>query len=73
MMVNVELMGFIHYNTRIATFVWLSSRLLYLKSNELSYMVKIKSQNTHFSVGLCIEIELTLQPCMLGVSCLWPH
>jgi hypothetical protein len=50
MMVNVELMGLIHYNTRIATFVWLSSHLLYLKSNELSYMVKIMKVRTHILV-----------------------
>jgi hypothetical protein len=53
MMVNVELMGLIHYNTRIATFVWLSSRLLYLKSNELSYMVKIMKVRTHILVRVC--------------------
>jgi hypothetical protein len=47
MMVNVDLMELIHYNTCIATIVWLSSVSPCLKSNELTYMVKIMKVRTH--------------------------
>jgi hypothetical protein len=46
-MVNVDLMELIHHNTCIATFVWLSSGLSCLKSNDLSHMVKIMKVRTH--------------------------
>jgi hypothetical protein len=46
-LINVDLMGLIHYNTCFPTLVWLSLGLLCLKSNELSYMVKMMKVRTH--------------------------
>jgi hypothetical protein len=59
-LVNFDLMDLIHHNTCIATFVWLSSGLPCLKSNELSYMVQILKVRTHSSCGFGIVIELSL-------------
>jgi hypothetical protein len=47
LMINVDLMELIHYNTCLAILVWLSSGLLCLKSNDLSSMVKMLKVRTH--------------------------
>jgi hypothetical protein len=47
MMANVDLMVFAIFNNWIGTFVWLSLGLPCLKSNELSYMVKIMKVGTY--------------------------
>jgi hypothetical protein len=46
-MVNVYLLELIYRNTCLATLVWLSSGLLCLKSNDLSYMFKMMKVRTH--------------------------
>jgi hypothetical protein len=47
LMFNINLIELIHHNTYMITFVCLSSTLPCLKSNELSYMVKIRKVKTH--------------------------
>jgi hypothetical protein len=66
MVVHVDLIGLTRYNTCVRTFEWLSSGWQ-VKFNYYKWLLKHESKDSHFSIGLCIEIELTLQPCMLGV------
>jgi hypothetical protein len=46
-------MELLYLNNYIATFVWPSSGLLCLKSNELSYMVKTIKVRTYILVRVC--------------------
>jgi hypothetical protein len=52
-MVHGGLRELIYLNNCITTFVWFSSGLLFLKSNELSSMVKTIKVRTYLLVRVC--------------------
>jgi hypothetical protein len=59
MMVHGGLLELFYLNNCTATLVWLSSGLLFLKSNELRYMVKMMNVRTHSMCGFGIVIDLS--------------